>query len=163
MIRFSGLKLNDATNCDEGIVVSLWVQGCPHHCPGCHNPETWDFKGGYETKTQEIIDKIIQAISANGITRNFSILGGEPLCPENLSFVEEVIIKIRDSYPDIKIFLWTGYTLEYLKEQKEQRIESILSRIDILIDGPFILAQRNITLPLRGSENQRVLYKGIDF
>ena len=162
MRQYAGLIENDFAN-GQGVCTSLWVQGCPHRCPGCHNPETWDFKGGYEIESQEIINKIIQAISANGITRNFSILGGEPLCPENLPFVEEVVIKIRDSYPDIKIFLWTGYTLEYLKKQKEQRIENILSRIDVLIDGPFILAQRNITLPLRGSENQRVLYKGIDF
>ena len=161
-MRLAGLNTNDCVN-GQGVCTSLWVQGCPHRCPGCHNPETWDFKGGYEIESQEIIDKIIRAISANGITRNFSILGGEPLCPENLPFVEEVIIKIRDSYPNIDIFLWTGYTLEYLKEQKEQRIENILSQIDVLIDGPFILAQRNITLPLRGSENQRVLYKGIDF
>ena len=160
-MKYASLKYNDIVD-GEGICVSLWTQGCPFHCEGCHNPETWDENGGIEVPT-DIKGKIIKAISANNIKRNFSILGGEPLAPWNLQFVEEIITAVRATYPHIKIFLWTGYTLEALKEKNDNHINSILDKIDVLIDGPFILSQRDITLPLRGSSNQRILNKGIDF
>ena len=81
-MRLAGLKLNDCVD-GEGISVSLWTQGCPHKCKGCHNPETWDFNGGYEDETNNIRGQIVKALSANNTQRNFSILGGEPLCEQN--------------------------------------------------------------------------------
>ena len=162
MRRYAGLIKNDFTD-GNGICVSYWVQGCPHHCPGCHNPETWDFDGGLECP-QDLLKQIKEAICANGIQRNFSILGGEPLCPENIGHVHALVCYIRDMFPDIKIFLWTGYTLEELKEYSFAReARAILDKIDVLIDGPYIEAKRDITLPLRGSSNQNILYKGKDF
>lgn len=113
-MRIAGLYTNDFTN-GYGVCVSLFVQGCPHHCPGCHNPQTWSFSGGEELPL-DIRGQIIKAISANNIIRNFSILGGEPLCPENLEEVDNIITGIRCAYPDIKIFVWTGYTLEELQQ-----------------------------------------------
>ena len=161
MDRYAGLITNDFAN-GTGTCVSFWTQGCPHHCPSCQNPETWDFQGGKEVPT-DIRGQIIKAICANGITRNFSVLGGEPLCDENLDEVDKIITGVRTAYPQIKIFVWTGYILEELKEKKNDKINHILSQIDILIDGPFIQAERDITLELRGSRNQRILYRGVDF
>lgn len=161
MDRYAGLITNDFAN-GTGTCVSFWTQGCPHHCPSCQNPETWDFQGGKEVPT-DIRGQIIKTICANGITRNFSVLGGEPLCDENLDEVDKIITGVRTAYPQIKIFVWTGYVLEQLKEKKNDKINHILSQIDVLIDGPFIQAERDITLELRGSRNQRILYRGVDF
>lgn len=153
-MRIAGLKLNDCIDGD-GITVSLWTQGCPHHCPGCHNPETWDYQGGYEEN--EIRGKIIKALSANGVKRNFSVLGGEPLCRENVEDVLTIISCVKAALPDTKIYLWTGYTYEYLMTLNNKYINDILSKIDVLIDGPFIQEQRDLSLHLRGSRNQRVI------
>lgn len=161
MKKYAGLMTNDVTN-GEGVCVSFWTQGCPHRCEGCFNPETWDFEGGKELP-DDIRGQIIKAICANGITRNFSILGGEPLCDENIEEVENIIIGVRSAFPNIKIFIWTGYTLEQLIIKNNEHINNVLNRIDVLIDGPFIESQKDLTLKFRGSKNQRILYKGIDF
>lgn len=159
--RYAGLITNDFSN-GQGVCVSFWTQGCPHKCKGCHNPETWDFNGGQEIP-YNIKEIIIKAISKNNIIRNFSILGGEPLCNENLKLTEEIINEVRKFFPKIKIFIWTGYTLESLKKRKNSYVNNILSSIDVLIDGPFIESEKDLTLKLRGSKNQRILYKNIDF
>ena len=161
MDRYAGLITNDFAN-GVGTCVSFWTQGCPHHCPGCQNPETWDFNGGKEVPT-DMRGQIIKAICANDIIRNFSVLGGEPLCEENLDEVDKIITGVRTAFPQIKIFVWTGYVLDELVKRKDERINHILSQIDVLIDGPFIEAERDITLELRGSKNQRILYHGVDF
>lgn len=153
-MKYAGLKINDCVDGD-GIVVSFWTQGCPHRCPGCHNPETWDFNGGMELPN-DIKGQIIKAISANGIMRNFSVLGGEPLCDENKELVDEIVTAVRITYPDIKIYLWTGYEYDTLIEKCDDNINHILNQIDILIDGPFVLAERDLTLELRGSHNQKI-------
>ncbi len=160
-MRYAKLMLNDIVD-GENICVSFWTQGCPHKCYNCHNPETWDFYGG-EPIPADIKGQIIKAISANGIIRNFSILGGEPLCEENLQGIEDIVSSVRIAYPNIKIFLWTGYTIEELKEKNNTYIDNILNHIDTLIDGRYIEEQRDITLKLRGSKNQRILHKGVDF
>lgn len=154
-MQYAGLIKNDIA-AGEGVNVSFFTQGCPFHCKGCHNPQTWDFAGGKEF-TPETLEDIIQSISANGVQRNLSIMGGEPLCPENIFLVSMIILKVREIYPDIKIYLWTGYTYEELLTRLEPKIQVILDNIDYLIDGPFILEQRDITLPMRGSANQRIL------
>ena len=161
MQRYAGLMTNDFAN-GTGVCVSFWTQGCPHHCKGCQNPETWDFEGGLELPT-DIRGQIIKAICANGITRNFSVLGGEPLCPQNIEEVDQIITSVRAAFPQIKIFVWTGYTLEELQKEKNEHIINILSKIDILIDGKYEEKQRDITLELRGSKNQHILQRGIDF
>lgn len=161
MEKYAGLITNDFAN-GVGTCVSFWTQGCPHRCVGCHNPETWDFNGGKDLPV-DIRGQIIKAICANNIIRNFSVLGGEPLCEQNLNEVDKIITSVRIAYPQIKIFVWTGYILEDLIQQNDTRINHILSQIDVLIDGPFIEKERDITLELRGSKNQRILYHGVDF
>ena len=158
-VKFAAINKNDFIN-GEGVCVSLWVQGCPHHCKGCHNPEQWDFNGGNEIDIDILINEILIAIEANGIQRNFSILGGEPMAQRNISNTLYILEQIKKHFPNIKTYVWTGYTIEELLSLYNKEI---LQNIDILIDGRFILAERDITLKLRGSKNQRILYKGTDF
>lgn len=162
-MKYASLLKNDMVN-GEGVCVSLFVQGCPHKCPGCFNPESWDFNGGEEVPA-DLKGQIIKAISANGLMRNFSVLGGEPLCDENLQFVHDIINVVRSAYPQIHIFLWSGYTLEELQERKDNKtLREILQKIDTLIDGRFIEEERDITLKMRGSKNQRIInMREIDF
>lgn len=103
--------------------------------------------------------KISLLIKKNNVLRNFSILGGEPLCEENIVDVTVIISLIRLMHPNIKIFLWTGYTMEELIKRTNVYTEVILALIDVLIDGPYIEEERDITLPLRGSRNQRIWKK----
>lgn len=159
-MKYSAIIPNDVVN-GEGICTSFFVQGCPHHCPGCFNEETWDFNGGQEY-TDHTKWLIIELLSANGVQRNFSVLGGEPMCPENLDMTEEVVSTVRSAYPDIKIFLWTGYTYSELMQASGKdlvKIISIFNQIDVLIDGPFIESEKDLNLKLRGSKNQKVRIK----
>lgn len=155
-MRIAGLKLNDCTNGD-GVSVSLWTQGCPHRCAKCHNPETWDFEGGTMVENNDLRGQIVKALVANDIKRNFSILGGEPLCKENAEDVLTILTCVKTALPYVKVFLWTGYTYEYLTSLKNDCVNAILNKVDTLIDGPFIHEERDLTLYLRGSRNQRVI------
>ena len=157
-MRYAGLIKNDLAAA-PGVCVSFFVQGCPLRCPGCHNPEAWDFEGGKEFSMKVLAD-IMNSLSANGIERPLCIMGGEPLCAEN-SFLTTLIIKeVRQYKPNVKIYLWTGYTYEELlsKKSSNPKLEYILNNIDCLIDGPFIQEEKDITLQMRGSRNQRIIY-----
>ena len=150
-MRFSKIKQNDIAN-GMGIVMSLWTQGCPHHCKGCFNVETWDFNGGKEF-TEEDKKYIIENIDKKKIKRNLSILGWEPLSPEKIQGVISLSKDFKKTYPHKYIYIWTGYVIEELdNEQKE-----ILNYIDVLIDGKFEEANKNLSLKLRGSSNQRII------
>ena len=154
-MRYAGIIRNDVA-AGQGVCVTFFVQGCSQHCPGCHNPQTWDFDGGYEF-TQDTMDDIIKALNANGVQRNFCVMGGEPLHPDNLFLTNLVISEVRKKYPDIKIYVWTGYLYEDLLAKNEKLLQNIFKNIDVLIDGPFRIEQRDITLPMRGSKNQRII------
>ena len=162
-MKYAGIIKNDIAN-GPGIRVSFWVQGCPHKCYNCQNPETWNFDGGKEF-TAETLQEIKDALTANGIMRNLSILGGEPLCQENLFLTMLVIKEVKEQFPNINIYLWTGYTIEELKDKySHPHMNYILNNIDVLIDGKYIEDQRDITLPLRGSSNQKIInIKEFDF
>ena len=154
-MKYAGIIRNDVA-AGQGVNVTFFVQGCEQHCPGCHNQQTWDFDGGYEF-TQDTMNDIINSLSANGVQRNLSIMGGEPLHPNNLFLTNLIIEEVKKVYPNIKIYLWTGYIYENLLEKNEKLLQNILENIDVLIDGPFIKEQRDITLAMRGSRNQRVI------
>lgn len=93
-MKYQGFMPNDFIN-GEGVSVSFWTQGCPHHCEGCHDKDGWDFDAGFELDMCTVPYKVLSAISANGFQRNFSILGGEPLCDENLPLVEFLVDIVR--------------------------------------------------------------------
>lgn len=153
-MNYATIIPNDVSN-GEGICVSFFVQGCPHHCPGCFNPETWDFNEGKEYDSQIKWD-IVKLISANNIQRNFCVLGGEPLAAQNIPMTEEVVTTVRQAYPNIKIYIWTGYTFD---ELQNLNVQTILDNIDILVDGRFIEEEKDLSLKLRGSRNQKVWIK----
>lgn len=153
-MRYAGLNKNDFSAA-PGVSVTFYTQGCPHHCFGCHNPETWNFEGGKEF-TPEVIDEILEALTANNVMRSLAIQGGEPLCVEN-EFLTLLIIKtVKEKFPDVKIYIWTGYYLNSLPNTPY--IKQILELTDCLIDGPYIEDERDITLPMRGSRNQNIIY-----
>ena len=153
-MRYAALKENDIVN-GEGVVVSLFMQGCPHHCHGCFNQETWDPQGGKEVDINKLLAEIENAISANGVIRNFSILGGEPFAPYNVRYTYYIVSQIREKYPNIKTYIWTGYYFDDIKDNKWVR--NIIQDIDYIIDGPFEEDKKDITLKLRGSSNQHII------
>jgi anaerobic ribonucleoside-triphosphate reductase activating protein len=160
-MRYAGIIKNDLA-AGPGLCVTFFTQGCPHRCPGCHNPETWDYEGGLEFYS-ELINEITEALTANGIHRNFCIMGGEPLCPENEFLTMLLIIEIRNKLPDVPIYIWSGYTIEELM-RRGGRMLNILKSINFLIDGPYIEELKDTTLAMRGSSNQRIInMKKFDF
>ena len=154
-MRYAGIIKNDLAAA-PGISFTFFSQGCNHHCPGCHNQQTWDFDGGKEF-TQETLDFIKDNIDANGIERTFCVMGGEPLDPNNLFLTDLVISYVKDNFPNKQIYLWTGYTYEELLKRSDSRLKSILQKVNVLIDGPYINELKDITLSMRGSSNQKIL------
>ena len=156
-MRYSYLDGNDFVN-GEGTSVSLWLQGCPHHCKGCHNPETWDLFGGTFIQYEELADKISDALNANGVHRNFSLLGGEPLAPMNIYYTNLIGYYVQLNHKDSKIYLWTGYTMEELNKM-DKSYRACLDWADVIIDGRYHESERDVALKLRGSKNQRIWRK----
>ena len=154
-MQYAGLIKNDFSAA-PGVSVSFYTQGCPHRCPGCHNPETWDFNGGQEF-TADILNEIIDALQANNIKRSLCIMGGEPLCLENEFLTCMVIKHVKERLPDTPVYIWTGYTYEQILSSSNPHLKAILELTDYVIDGPYIETERDITLPMRGSRNQRVI------
>ena len=153
-MRYAGLNKNDFSAA-PGISVTFYTQGCPHKCAKCHNPETWDFTKGKEF-TPEVLDEVLMALKANGIYRSLAVQGGEPLCLEN-AFLTLLIIKtVKEKYPDVDVYIWTGY---YFTEiPKSPHIDEILKYTKCIVDGPYIDSERDITLSMRGSRNQNIIY-----
>jgi len=156
MSHIAGIYWDD-TAAAPGISLSVYFSGCRFHCPGCHNPEAQDFNYGEEF-TSDIIKEILVKMNKNGVERRLSILGGEPLNKENRIAVADLIQDCKDTYPDLIIYIWTGYTIEELFKEDDPYIRFILKQINCLVDGRYEQDKRDITLPLRGSSNQRIIY-----
>lgn len=155
-MKYSKIDKCECTN-GEGWGVSLYTQGCPIHCPGCFNPETWNFEGGeYLTTKQE--SEIYQALKQNVITR-FSVLGGEPLVEDNLFQLNYILCTIKSNWPNKKVWIYTGYTWEELQKRmrKVTGLDITFKYTDYLIAGPFIQEQKDLTLKWRGSTNQEII------
>lgn len=132
-----------------GIRYVIFTQGCPHHCPGCHNPETHDFAGGTEMST----DTLLADIAKNPFIRGVTFSGGEPFSqPGPLAEIARELKK-----RGFHLMAFTGYTYEELTALEDPAADALLEQLDLLVDGRFIQAQRNIDLRFRGSENQRIL------
>lgn len=154
-MRYAGIIKNDFAAA-PGVCLSFFVQGCPIRCSGCQNPETWDFNKGKEFTSDTLIS-IKEGLLANGIQRTLCIMGGEPLCSENLFLTTLVVKEMKKEIPDLKIWIWSGYEYETLKNSENPHLKYILETVNGLVTGPFILALRDITLPMRGSSNQEII------
>lgn len=184
-MRYSSMRNLDISN-GEGVGVSLFVQGCPFHCFGCFNSDTWDFNGGKEW-TEKTKDKFMKLINRPYIKR-ISFLGGECLAEQNLDEILSLIKQIRNSYPDKTIWLYTGYhvfinypeshrqhkvilstrpnastniiyddELFFKKKEEDRKRSEIIFNVDVLVDGEYIDEQKDLSLKWRGSKNQRVI------
>lgn len=156
-MNYSNIKYCDIAN-GSGVRTTIFVSGCRNHCEGCFQPETWDFNNG-KKYTQEVEDKIIQSCRfsyINGLT----LLGGDPFEEENQAELVKLTRRFKETYPDKTIWAFTGYIYDDLLQggkKHTQYTDELLSYIDVLVDGPFILDKKDLLLGFRGSSNQRVI------
>lgn len=148
-LRIAGM-VNDSIVDGPGIRLTVFCQGCPHNCHGCHNAHTHDFKGGKEIDLQEIMDKI----KANGLLSGVTFSGGEPMCQAKAFLALAKRIKAETN---LNIICYSGYTLEELQAKNDSDINGLLDTCDWLIDGRYVEAERDLTLAFRGSQNQRII------
>jgi len=153
IIKYGDIIDTDSTN-GVNVCISIWAQD-----NGYCNEQTSDFNAGTEINVNKFIDIIIEKVGANNIIINFSILGGEPLCDENIEYISHKISEIREKYRNIIISVWSIDTYENIHKKIvfNESYKILLDNIDILIDEPYIESERNSTLLLRGSSNQRVI------
>lgn len=143
-----------------GARISLFVSGCTHHCPGCFNEETWDFNFG-DPFTREVEDDIIEHLRPSYID-GLSLLGGEPMEAQNQRALLPFLERLKQEVPHATVWIYSGYTFEELLDETNSRCHTeatrrILELADILVDGKFILAEKDVKLRFRGSRNQRIL------
>lgn len=157
-MKYATIKEIDVAN-GPGIRVSLFVSGCTHHCKGCFNPETWNFNYG-DDFTPEVEGRILEAMKPAYI-KGFSLLGGEPFEPQNQEALLPFLRRVKAAYPDKTIWCYSGYDFE--KDMLTGNLgpwevtHEMLTLIDVLVDGEFVLEKKNPNLRFRGSENQRVI------
>ncbi|MCR5625936.1 MAG: anaerobic ribonucleoside-triphosphate reductase activating protein [Lachnospiraceae bacterium] len=156
---YGNIKRCDVAN-GRGVRTSLFVSGCTHCCEGCFNPETWDFKYGQEY-TEETKNKLLEECKPPYIA-GLTILGGEPLEPANQRALVPLLKEFKELYPQKDIWIYTGYTYETDVKAPSGKVhtevtDELLSYVDILVDGEFIMDKKNVGLHFRGSENQHVI------
>ena len=145
--------INESYVDGPGIRFTLFTQGCPHHCLGCHNPQTHDFNQGIEMETQDIVNKMVKNPLLDGIT----ISGGEPFC--QIEGCLDLLKRLQQVHLNYDVIVYTGYLMEDLLKLSENNasLKEFLSLIDYIIDGPFILERRDLDIDFRGSNNQRII------
>ena len=145
----------------QGFRVSLFVSGCARNCPGCFNQEAQnpDFGKPFDDEVKQKIFKELEHEWCRGV----SFLGGEPLSKlsDNRKVVIDLAREVKEKFPSKSVWIWSGYTLEEI--QADDSMKDILKYVDVLVDGPFIEEQKDLSIPFRGSRNQRILKRGIDF
>lgn len=154
-MNYAAIKNCDIAN-GPGVRVSLFVSGCTHHCPGCFNVVAWDFDYG-EPFTEEVMDKIVDMMRPDYI-KGLTLLGGEPFEPQNQQGIVQLLRKVKAQLPQKSIWAFSGYLFD--KDILSGRLgdtREYLSYLDVLVDGPFVEAKKNLSLRFRGSENQRLI------
>ncbi len=149
-IRIAGIVKESVVD-GPGIRYVVFTQGCPHHCPGCHNPQTHAFDGGELKQTEDLLEQL----GKNPLVRGLTLSGGEPLAQT------EAVLQLTKGAKAMQkdVILYTGYTWEQVleKQKKEDALKELLDQLWLVIEGPFLEAQKNLALPFRGSTNQRVI------
>ena len=159
-MNYGTIKWTDIAN-DEGVRVSLFVSGCTHRCKNCFNQIAWDFNYG-EVFDENVQNQILKELGS-GYIAGLSLLGGEPLEPQNQLALYPFIKKVKEQHPEKSIWCYTGFVFDektgVLKEthKNTQLTKDLIALFDVLVDGPFIEEQKNIRLKFRGSENQRII------
>ena len=157
-MHYATIKNNDIAN-GPGVRVSLFVSGCTHRCPGCFNEEAWDFQYG-EPFTQDTIDYILGLLAAPHI-KGLTLLGGEPFEPQNQPEVVNLLRQVKETYPEKSVWAFSGYLFDQDILSGNlgawEITDEFLSYLDVLVDGPFIAAKKDLTLRFRGSSNQRLI------
>ena len=146
MLRLAGIEQESIVD-GPGIRVVIFCQGCLRHCEGCHNPETWDLKAGKLMS----VDEVMTIIHNNPLCHGITFSGGEPFLQA------EELTKLATSLKGYELASYTGFTFEELLSNGTQEQLNLLSKLDVLIDGPFVLSERTLNLSFRGSKNQRIL------
>ncbi|MBQ7133562.1 MAG: anaerobic ribonucleoside-triphosphate reductase activating protein [Ruminococcus sp.] len=157
-MNYATIKKRDIAN-GIGVRVSLFVSGCTHRCKNCFNKETWDFSFGekFTKETENLILSYLEPDFVNGL----SLLGGEPFEVENQEALTKFLRKVKEKFPNKDIWCYTGYLFDKhllsFSRARGEYTDEMLSYIDVLVDGPYIEEQKDITLQFRGSKNQRVI------
>lgn len=157
-MNYATIKSRDIAN-GPGVRVSLFVSGCTHRCPGCFNREAWDFGYG-QPFDQSVIDRILTDLAPDYVT-GLTLLGGEPFEPQNQGPVLELLRQVKAKYPEKSIWAFSGYLFD--RDILAGRLgdpaitREYLSYLDVLVDGPFVEARKNLSLRFRGSDNQRLI------
>ena len=148
-MRYNKIRKMDISN-GPGVRVSIFMQGCNFNCKNCFNPETHDFSGGKEF-TDETINRVLE-LCENKNVEGLSILGGEPMNPQNIEGTTKLAKAFKEKFPQKNVWAWSGYTFDnYLKDKE------IAKYLDVVVDGQFIEEEKNPTLEWKGSSNQRVI------
>ncbi len=154
-MNYADIRPIDVAN-GPGIRVSVFVSGCTHACPECFNPEAWDFAYG-QPFTQESVGTVLQAMEKPYI-KGLSLLGGEPFHPKNQAAVLNLACQVRKRFPEKDVWCYTGYLFEELAAgEVGEHSRALLEQLDVLVDGPFVIALKNLGLRFRGSSNQRII------
>lgn len=156
-MNYAAIKTYDIAN-GPGVRSVIFVSGCTHHCKECFQPETWDFDYG-QPFTQEVIDHLIDTMAPPQIA-GLTVLGGEPFEPQNQAAVLDLLQQVRARYPQKSIWAFSGFLFDQLiagKVGDGETVRKMLECIDVLVDGPFVLALKDLTLRFRGSSNQRLI------
>lgn len=148
-MRYSSIREIDISN-GWGVRVSLFVQGCDFHCKNCFNQETWDWNSGKEFTSKEL--DILMKLCSHHYVKGLSILGGEPLHPNNINTVTEIAKRFKELYPNKDLWVWSGYTFENYIKDKE-----VTKYVDMIVDGRFEYDKKDLNLKFRGSSNQRII------
>ena len=151
-MNYHNIKTDDMLNGD-GLRVTCWVSGCNIGCFNCYNPQTWDFNSGIPF-TEETMQELLYDLSKPYI-KGLTLSGGHPLDPHNAPKVLEIVKRVKMVFPNKDIWIYTGYVWEDII--KDDTLKEILKRTDVLVDGAYIDELRDITLPFRGSSNQRII------
>ena len=147
-MRIAG-TVQDSIVDGPGFRFTVFTQGCSHHCPGCHNPQTHDPSGG----TEHTVEELLERMRSNPLTDGLTLSGGEPF-----EQPEDCLLLAQGAHESgLNLWSYTGYLFEFLRDQGTEAQKALLREVDVLVDGPFLLDQRTLSLPWRGSRNQRVI------